>query len=528
MTGGMEALAKGNAMTRIDHTRKDEFGQLAQGFNTMAAELQSARAHIEDIVETAAEGIAVLDSDGRIASVNPAATAMIGRRADKIVGQEWDAVMTMHDPEGGAFAVGTSPVERALTTGRQHQSEVRLTKADGSHVPVIASCSPLSRSDGGLVLTLNDISELRRAEGVVSERADQLALLNLALHEKSETTSRLVKLGELLQACVTFPEAFSVVGTAMAEFLGGLSGTVHLTSASRNLVEEVAHWGAVRSSATQFAPEDCWALRRGQEHVAGPGMLSPRCAHITENGGKGYVCMPLAAQGETLGILHLCEPNAADKPQWLAERQQILRGVVDTLALALANLRLRETLRQQSIRDPNTGLFNRRYLEETSSRELRRMERSGQPLVIMMLDVDHFKQFNDTFGHEAGDLVLKQVAATLIEHARDSDVVSRYGGEEFAIVLPGCSLEEGAERAEALRQAIRQLHLTHRGRTLGTITVSFGVAAFPEHGAGWAELTNAADHALYEAKGEGRDRVLVARSHAPGERQIQLVPVPKK
>ncbi len=254
-------------------------------------------------------------------------------------------------------------------------------------------------------------------------------------------------------------------------------------------------------------------------------MLTPRCAHITENGKKGYVCMPLAAQGETLGILHLCEPNAAERPQWLAERQQILRGVVDTLALALANLRLRETLRQQSIRDPNTGLFNRRYLEETSSRELRRMERSAQPLTILMLDVDHFKQFNDTFGrHEAGDLVLKQVAATLIEHARESDVVSRYGGEEFAIVMPGCSLEEGAERAEALRQAIRQLHLTHRGRTLGTVTVSFGVAAYPEHGSGWAEITNAADHALYDAKGEGRDRVVVAKSGAPSERPaIQLV-----
>ncbi|RUT89273.1 MULTISPECIES: diguanylate cyclase [unclassified Mesorhizobium] len=528
MMRGMEALAKGNAMTRISHARNDEFGQLADGFNTMADQLASARAHVEDIVETAAEGIAVLDGDGRIASANPAAATMIGRRADKIVGQQWDSVLTIRDPRGGAFAAGASPIEMALATGRQQQGEVRLARSDGSHLPVIASCGPLSRSEGGLVLTLNDISELRRAEGVVNERADQLALLNRELHEKSETTTRLVKLGELLQACVTFPEAFSVVGTAMAEFLGGLSGTVHLTSASRNLVEEMAHWGDVRSSATQFAPEDCWALRRGQEHVAGPGMLTPRCAHITENGKKGYVCMPLAAQGETLGILHLCEPNAAEKPQWLAERQQILRGVVDTLALALANLRLRETLRQQSIRDPNTSLFNRRYLEETSSRELRRMERSGQPLVVIMLDVDHFKQFNDTFGHEAGDLVLKQVAATLIEHARDSDVVSRYGGEEFALVMPGSSVQEGAERAEALRQAIRKLHLTHRGRTLGTVTASFGVAAYPEHGVGWAELTNAADHALYEAKGNGRDRVAIALGNASGERPpIQLVPAPK-
>ncbi|UVC07702.1 sensor domain-containing diguanylate cyclase [Rhizobium sp. TH2] len=311
----------------------------------------------------------------------------------------------------------------------------------------------------------------------------------------------------------------------MADFVGGLSGTVHLTSASRNLVDEVAQWGTVRSSVAQFAPEDCWALRRGQEHISGPEILSPRCAHITENGNYGYVCMPLAAQGETLGILHLCEPNAAEKPRWLDERRQILRGIVDTLALELANLRLRETLRQQSIRDPNTGLFNRRYLEETSSRELRRMERSHLPLVMIMLDVDHFKQFNDTFGHEAGDLVLKQVAATMLDNAREADIVSRYGGEEFAVVMPGASLQEGIERAEALRVAVKQLHVTHRGRTLGTITMSLGVAAYPEHGASWSELANAADHALYKAKEEGRDRAVASGGEAQTERTpIHVVP----
>lgn len=531
LTAGMKLLAEGKAGTRITETSDDEFGQLAKGFNAMAAELEGSRTellkqktYIEDIVQAAAEGIAVMEQDGRIVSINPAAATMLGRRADRLIGQDWNSVITMQRAKGGEATRGASLVELALTTGRLHQAEVRLTRPDSTSLPVIASCGPLSSAEGGVVLTLSDISELRRAEGEVSERADELAILNRELQEKSETTARLVKLGELLQACVTFPEAFSVVGSAMADFVGGLSGTVHLTSASRNLVDEMAHWGDVRSSIAQFAPEDCWALRRGQEHVSGPGVLSPRCAHITENGNRGYVCIPLAAQGETLGILHLCEPDAAERPRWLDERRQILRGVVDTLALALANLRLRETLRQQSIRDPNTGLFNRRYLEETSSRELRRMERSNQPLVMVMLDVDHFKQFNDTFGHEAGDLVLKQVAATMLDHARESDVVSRYGGEEFALVMPGVGLQDGAERAEALRAAVRQLHLAHRGRTLGTVTVSLGLAVYPEHGASWSELCNAADHALYQAKEEGRDRVVVARGGAQTDRPPVHVP----
>ncbi|RWE41664.1 MAG: diguanylate cyclase [Mesorhizobium sp.] len=512
---GIESLARGDAGARIGLTSNDEFGQLARGFDSMATELESSRgqlveqkAYIEDIVRTVAEGIVVIDSDGRVVSANPAAAEIVGLRNDRIEGQDWRSVLDIRGLSGDRMAQATSPIELALTTGRGHQAEVRLAKPDGSYLPVIASCNPLNRSDGGIVLTLNDISELRSAERAVSDRAEELAKLNRELKETSQATTRLVKLGELLQACVTFHEAFSVVGSAMPDFFGELSGTVHLTSASRNLVEEMAHWGAVRSSVGQFAPEDCWALRRGQEHVAGPGMLTPRCNHITENGGRGYVCMPLAAQGETLGIVHLCEPEAADRPAWLAERQQILRGVVDTLALALANLRLRETLRQQSIRDPNTGLYNRRYLEETSSRELRRMERSKQPLAMIMLDVDHFKQFNDTFGHEAGDLVLKQVASTLLDHARESDVVSRYGGEEFALMMPGTSLADAAERAEALRKAIKQLHLTHRGRTLGTITASFGVSAFPELGASWVEIVNAADRSLYQAKADGRDRVV--------------------
>ncbi|MER9300132.1 diguanylate cyclase [Mesorhizobium sp. M0621] len=523
---GIESLARGDAGARIGRIANDEFGQLAQGFDRMASELESSRgqlveqkAYIEDIVRTVAEGIAVINGSGQIVSVNPAAAEIVGRRNDKIEGQDWSSILDIRGLSGDRLAQGTSPIELALSTGRRHQAEVRLAKPDGSYLPVIASCNPLNRSDGGIVLTLSDISELRSAERAVSDRAEEMATLNRELKETSQATTRLVKLGELLQACVTFKEAFSVVGSAMPDFFGGLSGTVHLTSASRNLVEEMAHWGAVRSSVGQFAPEDCWALRRGQEHVAGPGMLTPRCNHITENGGRGYVCMPLAAQGETLGIVHLCEPDAVDRPGWLAERQQILRGVVDTLALALANLRLRETLRQQSIRDPNTGLYNRRYLEETSSRELRRMERSEQPLAMIMLDVDHFKQFNDTFGHEAGDLVLKQVAGTLLDHARESDVVSRYGGEEFALMMPATSLADGAERAEALRKAIKQLHLAHRGRTLGTITASFGVAAFPELGASWAEIVNAADRALYQAKADGRDRVVVGLGNAHADRQ---------
>jgi diguanylate cyclase (GGDEF)-like protein len=220
----------------------------------------------------------------------------------------------------------------------------------------------------------------------------------------------------------------------------------------------------------------------------------------------------LHAAGRTwLNAWHpdLCEPDAAERLQWLDERRQILRGVVDTLALALANLRLRETLRQQSIRDPNTGLFNRRYLEETSSRELRRMERSHLPLV-MMLDVDHFKQFNDTFGHPAGDEVLRQLARVLSDTRRANDVVARYGGEEFAVILVDTAKFTAAKVAERVRERVAAHDFTDAAPRAGRIGVSIGVATFPDDGADAEALVRAADTALYAAKRAGRNRVVLA------------------
>ncbi len=184
--------------------------------------------------------------------------------------------------------------------------------------------------------------------------------------------------------------------------------------------------------------------------------------------------------------------------------------MADHIALALTNLRLRETLREQAVRDALTGLFNRRYLEETMEREVRRAERKGAPLGIIMLDLDHFKNFNDTFGHEAGDTLLREVGALFQANIRGSDVACRYGGEEFTLLLPDTSREVARRRAEELREAVKNLHLQHQRHNLGSITISAGVALFPEHGDTAAAVMLAADAALYQAKKTGRDRVCVA------------------
>jgi diguanylate cyclase (GGDEF)-like protein len=218
------------------------------------------------------------------------------------------------------------------------------------------------------------------------------------------------------------------------------------------------------------------------------------------------------AQGEALGLICLSTPQNA--PTWQSEtKQRLARTFGDAVALALSNLRLRETLRIQSIRDPLTGLFNRRYLDETFEREIRRAARAEILIGVVIFDIDHFKTFNDTFGHEAGDLVLREVGPLIKERLRGDDIACRYGGEEFVLVLPGITLEATRLRAEALREAVKRLRLSLRDQPLSQVSLSLGVAMYPASGQTAESLIRIADEALYRAKREGRDRVVVAYEH---------------
>ena len=237
------------------------------------------------------------------------------------------------------------------------------------------------------------------------------------------------------------------------------------------------------------------------------------CRHLVNPLPAAYLCIPMVAQSEASGVLSLQNkdgPADAAPPRLTPAKQQLARTVADSVALALANLKLRETLRHQSIRDPLTGLFNRRYMEETLERETRRVARAQRPLGIIMLDVDRFKLFNDTFGHDAGDALLREFGNFLRAHVRGEDVACRYGGEEFTLILPEASLEVTRQRAEHLRDDIKHLHAQYHDQPLGAVMLSLGVAVFPDHGSTGEAVLKAADAALYRAKREGRDRVVVA------------------
>ena len=327
------------------------------------------------------------------------------------------------------------------------------------------------------------------------------------MRAQANEAQALVRMGDLFQAAVSVEEACEIIARGMPDMFPGLTGAVYFLSPSRDVLESIATWGGVSQGMPVFGPDDCWGLRRGHAHYFSSSSNDIPCRHLPPPPGAS-VCVPLVAQGDTIGLLSLVETDRAFQLSEQAVR--LARVVGDQIGLAIANLRLRETLRDQSIRDALTGLYNRRYLEETLDREIRRAERTGQPLGIVMFDIDLFKQFNDAFGHGAGDHLLRDIGALLRTLSRREDIACRYGGDEFVIALLGTTLEDARQRAEEIRNAARHLDIRYQDGAVGSVTLSLGVAAFPVHGATTETLIRAADAALYRAKQHGRARVEVA------------------
>lgn len=315
---------------------------------------------------------------------------------------------------------------------------------------------------------------------------------------------------ELLQTCHSQAEANTVIRGALPKLLPGLSGALYVSRHDDDVLEQQVGWGSV-AAVQSFSAAECWALRRGRPHLYAPASAAAVCGHVGPCE-DSCLCVPLVSQGETLAVLHLRHAGA----QALSDDVQRLgSALAEQLSLAVGNLRLQETLRSGSERDPLTDLYNRRHLEISLHRELARAQRHGFPVSLIMMDVDHFKAFNDTNGHDAGDEVLRQVAHVLKRHTRAEDVACRYGGEEFLVVLPGCAVDDAYSKAEAIREAVAQLQVLSRGSALPRITLSLGIACYPQDGDRMEDLIGGADAALYQAKAKGRN--CITASNAPGD-----------
>jgi diguanylate cyclase (GGDEF)-like protein len=355
-------------------------------------------------------------------------------------------------------------------------------------------------SQRALVQRNDELGHLARAFNSMAAR----------LENRTRESELLARLGDMLQACLTPAEAAGVVSRIVPQLLPRFSGGIFTLNSSRNWVQAEATW--LGASNETFSPQSCWALRSGRVHHALVGGAIV-CEHA-QCPNEDHLCVPLQSQSESLGILHLASSNGQTIS---ADEVRLAQAVAENIALAMGNLKLREALRDQAIRDPLTGLFNRRYLEETLVREVEWSKRHHRPFGVIFFDIDHFKRFNDTYGHDGGDALLREQGNLVRTFFRKEDIVCRYGGEEFVVVLRDANMEDTLARAEALRKATKQLRLVHQGRPLGLVTISVGVANFPDHGLSGDNVVRAADQALLLAKQSGRDKVCLAELPAQPE-----------
>lgn len=344
--------------------------------------------------------------------------------------------------------------------------------------------------------------ELRQANEALKRELEQFQLRDREMAELNEMSRH-------LQTCASAAEIHTTVEDYAQRLFGVLAGALYTHGEARAAFNRQRCWGASCAHADAIEVDDCWALRMGTTHSVTTDTPGLRCAHLGAQTQASYLCAPLIAHGEMLGLLHL-QADPASESNWPESRVELAREFAERVALALANFNMRESLRVQSIRDALTGLYNRRFLDETLALEEQRARRDGGSVGIVMLDIDHFKQFNDTFGHDAGDALLRELGSFLRTQVREGDTACRYGGEEFTLILPGADFESSRLRAEMLRRKVAGVEIEYQGQKLGPITLSLGVATYPQHGRSWREVLKAADRALYRAKKTGRNRVAMA------------------
>lgn len=358
--------------------------------------------------------------------------------------------------------------------------------------------------------------ERNRMEQDLKDAHNKLQLWVGELEQRGQELSLLNEMGNLLQTCQTVGEAHFVVDQFAEKLFSGISGAIYYLNDVSGVFEMATEWGSTGEADPAFSRNDCWALRRGQIHCVQDMHAGLLCTHLGEPRPSRYICSPMIAQGETLGVLHLrcrAEENACEMivgEDASGHMNNLAMTFSGHVALALVNLRLSESLRDQAVRDGLTNVFNRRFMEESLVREIAKAKRSLSPLSVVMLDLDYFKQFNDEFGHEAGDVMLQKFADLMRASFREADVVCRYGGDEFVLMLPGASLDFARARTEQMQESLRGTTIQYRGRILRALTMSAGLATLPDHGLTGEELLNAADKALYCAKNEGRDRLVIA------------------
>lgn len=379
----------------------------------------------------------------------------------------------------------------------------------GLFLPAAGMIATVSIAGTGLILMGVQHFLSRQLGAKSAELIGRQEALLAEAEASRQRTEELFAMTDILQSAEGHGDAGAVLKATSLRLLPHEAGALYVFNNSRDRLDLTVSWAphCEFDPPEALVPDNCWALKRGKMHINNPSAGTLCCSHHL--GSKATLEVPMIARGTVYGLLMVAS-NAEDPAANVKEVARISRALADTMSLALSNIALREKLRTQSLRDPLTGLYNRRYMEDALDRYLSMAERNNDPTSLIMIDLDHFKKLNDEHGHAKGDAVLRDAAVQLVGALRPADVVARYGGEELLVILPACPLEDAVLKAEILRSRIESLSEMHGC----TISASFGVACVPQT-SGKADLIPMADAALYQAKSAGRNCVRAAEARGP-------------
>lgn len=413
------------------------------------------------------------------------------------------------------------------TEARFHESEpFAFDRQLPSGRVVNTTARPMS--SGRFVVTFSDVSKDRKNEDQLvaakrqAEQAVEQARKSLILEKARRRQTRLLsEFDEWLHCCKSLDELLRVLGIFMERLLPGSSGQLYVYSNSRDVLDGKCSWNS--DSVLEFIhPDDCWSLRRGRPYAYGTGKVDLSCGHVDADGGADaigeYLCIPILAHGDTVGLMHIRYATGSnmlkgspDKSGSVSTTQQFAIQCAEHISLAIANVKLRDQLQDQSTKDSLTGLFNRRYFLDSVRSVIGHADRKNSKFSVLTIDADNFKRFNDNHGHDAGDLVLRMIAKSMLANCDAGRVPCRLGGEEFAILLPNSDMADAQNFAEHLRKSVESQVVRYSGADLPKVTVSIGVSEYPAHGNDPQELLKAADVALYDAKAKGRNQTQIPR-----------------
>lgn len=359
-----------------------------------------------------------------------------------------------------------------------------------------------------------NIEHRLKAEKCLKATNEKLEHAYNELKHHDTDISLLNEMEHSLQSCNSINETLIIISKYCQKLLPFTRGVLYLINSSHNYLKEETEWNSPNVTEKIFSPHQCWGLRQGKNYLYINNSTSIKCEHMHDQDSLSYVCVPLLAQNDVIGLLHMVimdnKNSSEDEIRELYNKHELLfKNLAVQLALAIANIQLRETLKTRSIRDPLTDLYNRAYLNEFLERDLHRAQRNHVSVSIVMMDIDYFKNFNDKYGHDAGDLVLKELGKLLKENIRGSDITCRYGGEEFLLIFYDTDSDAGRERVEKIRLLISNMEVILRGTILDKITASFGLAVFPKDGTTLETLITAADQALFQSKKNGRNQLTI-------------------